>query len=429
MDDFYKKIKGAVEGIPEQGPTDTNWKSFDTYRGKRNNPQTTSFPWLMAGAIGVIALLLGSNIYWVNHSMTRANSLLSSTIHDTVYVTRVVENVELEKREIELQTTIRNIEAQLAANGQQAAEDRSSYRALQRRYAMQESELASLQKQFASRGGQFFKDASTVQQKQQNRWASSTALSADYSESTASLTGKNIDRSTLAFSALPSRSLVGVEYVPPKVIHPADIIWIRNDRPFNLLEAITPKSLSIGISGGGQAQFGGQIHEQGGSVGNVTLFTSFSRRLRGYAGLSLYKRHSELEDNPAYPNIPEVEVPEGQEVKETKVASTTIRVQAGFEYMLVTGTQWRPYFGLGYAQSLSNRDKFSFEVEGPQEEYYINPEGAVDQALWRQLAFTLGTDFNLSKGIDLRSAFTFQQGLTSMTPSTFGVFGGLYYHF
>lgn len=418
MDDFYNKIKRSVDDISESKPSQSDWSSFQSFRDEKDSTPTKSFPWLMASTLGLIALLLGSNIYWATRSTDQASILSSSIVHDTIYITKVVDN-----NSPDINNIIGTLEAQLQENQNSLANQSNRYRLLQSQFNSQNGMLNSLSTKFNQQESQL----SIFENAERKKLTSAPLETKNHNQS--KLADQAVDRSFLTLHNLPTLSSDLLTFSRNKFVHPSSIIWIKNEKPFNLLDAITPKSLSLNINAGYQQRIIKHHGKSGGSIYNARAITNFTSKIRGYIGVSLYNGKNELKDNHAYPNVPTIEVPEGAEIKEIKASTSTVGLNLGLEYMIYTGTKFRPHLGLGYAHSLSNKDNFSFELESPQGEYYITPEGSINQAQLRQMMFSLGTDYNLTSNLDLRSAVTYYQGISSTTPSFINITGGVYYHF
>ncbi len=418
MDDFYNKIKSSVDGISESKPTQSDWNSFQSFRDEKDSAPAKSFPWLMASTLGLIGLLLGSNIYWATRSVDQSSIVSSSAIHDTIYITKVIDNTSTE-----LNNTIGALEVQLEENEKALANQASKYRSLRSQFNSQNGMLTDLRAKFIQQDSQLSFYASA----EKNKLNKSLVQSRNPIQTT--LDPQSTNRSFLSLLNLPKLSSDWLAYNRAKVLHPSSFIWIKNEKPFNLLDAITPKSLSININAGLQRSIKDKYGNRSGSFYDIRATTIFTSKIRGYIGVTLYRGNSELEDNLSYPNVPDIIVPDDDKLKEVKVATSSIGLNVGLEYLIYTGTKLRPHLGLGYAQSLTNKDNFSFELESPLGEYYITPEGGINQSQLRQMILSLGTDYNLSANLDLRSAVTYYQGITSSTPSFINVTGGVYYHF
>lgn len=418
MDDFYNKIKSSVDGISEAKPSQSDWSSFQSFRDEKDSAPAKSFPWLMASTLGLIVLLLGSNTYWAARSMDQTSTVATSTIHDTIYITKVIDN-----NSTDINNTIEALEAQLQENQISLANQSSRFRSLQSQFNSQNGMLTSLRTKV------------NQQESQQSIFASAeksklnTTLLGNKKQIQPMLEPQIIDRSFLSFLDLPTLSREWLAYNTAKVLHPSTFTWVKNEKPFNLLDAITPKSVSLNINGGFQQGLEENYGNSGGSFYDIRATSIFTNNIRGYIGITNYCGRSEIEDDLSYPNLPAIVVPEGDELKEVKVSTASIGLNIGLEYLIHTRTKFRPHIGLGYAHSLSNKDNFSFELESPQGEYYLTQEEGINQAQLRQMIFSLGTDYNLSANLDLRSAVTYYQGLSTITPSFMNFTGGVYYHF
>ena len=422
MDDFYNKIKNSVDGIPEVKPSKNSWNSFQSFRDEKSASPIKPFPWLLVSTLGLIAMLLGSNIYWATRSFDQSIGLTSSSlasIHDTIYITKVIDNGSHE-----LINTIISLEADLQQSKLSFAAQNAKYRTLESQFFSRGSKLNDLQTKYEVQESKLSLFANA-----NDEWSRMEALSLDRNAKCDAFEIESADRDFASFMSLPRLSADELIFNRSEVLHPSNIIWIKNEKPFNLLEAITPKSLSLNINTGIQAGFGSRYDRSNGLFHELRAVTNFTKKMRGYLGVSLYKGHKDFKGDLNYPNMPFIVVPEGQELKEYKVAQSIVGLNIGLEYMIQTATKWRPHVGLGYAQSIMNKDHFSFELKSPQGEYYISPEGGVNQALLRQMLFSLGADYNFRSTIDFRSAVTFYQGLSSSAPSYINLTAGAYYHF
>lgn len=417
MDDFYKEIKKSVDGIPEVTSSKMDWDSFQSYRKEKNTAPAKPFPWLLASTLGLIALLVGTNIYWATRSSHQAESLTLSTIHDTIYITKVIEDINSD-----LSNNVAALESQLQKNEESSVMHNTKYKSLYSQFSAQSNLLLSLRTKFDQQESQLsffgFSEKSRM-----------NVLSTHANVLTPSNDNKGaMERPSLLalldLHTLPNKELA---YNRSKVLHPSSFIWIKNEKPFNLLEVMKPKSFSLNFNAGYQFSIRESDDNSVGAYYDLRATTIFTKNVRGYLGLSLFKGRSELENWTNYANIPMIVIPDDDNLKEVKVAKSSVGLNVGLEYMIYTSTRLRPHLGLGYAQSFTNKDKFSFEIESPLGEYYISPEGGINQAQLRQMIFSLGTDYNLSAGLDLRAAVTYYQGLSSN--SSINCTGGVYYHF
>ena len=344
MDDFYKNIKDSVEGLTPSTPSDKDWTRFQSYRDGRDQSSPKPFPWLLASTLGLITLLIGSNIFWASRSVdTSLVATSTSVIHDTIYITKVIDYTSAD-----LTSSIADLETQLALSQQVQSELSRNFNFLQSRYDAQIGTLNKLYTQLNQQDTQLSKWANL---------ASSTPSISPSKSSLESILSKNYNdskRSLISLSGLPFAFLDELDYNRGKLIHPSNIIWIKNEKPFNLLEAITPKSLSLNLNAGLHKGLSRNYSNGSGTMLELRASTIFTKHVRGFIGVTSYDSNLEVEDDMSYPNIPTISIPEGDELKETKVATSNTSLNIGLEYMLYTNSKFRPHFGLGYAQSISN---------------------------------------------------------------------------
>lgn len=73
MDDFFNRIKAAINKIPEVDSDDKKWEAFNRYRSIKTDDESQpiskkTWPWLPISIGGLIGLLLFSNIFWATKS-------------------------------------------------------------------------------------------------------------------------------------------------------------------------------------------------------------------------------------------------------------------------------------------------------------------------------------------------------------------------
>lgn len=426
MEDMYDKIRDKINNPPEMQATEQDWKSFQSYRSTKDGGSSKKTVWPY-WVVGSLLFLLGlSNLYWINKNSeyTAVNSSHSNTI-DTVYITKYVDDYDVKTvADIHSQKQLNNVTAELALIKSQYqnlkfALDNQKTRLTQLQISkdLLETKYGSLQKQWntnyatnqsllSERGKTFLENGQTIPFKFDNTVEERILLS---------IIGK-----------LPEVVLDQISYQRARLFHPSEIITIKNKRPFNLFEAITPKSFSINANMGyvfGPSEDGGK-----GFAGDLRATTLFSKSVRGYIGISHASIQSRIEDN--ITGVPYPMLPEGDEIEHTDEKLTQTSANIGLEYLLNIDGRWRPFVGFGYGKVLSNNSKYSFEIEASNgNEYYIAPEDRISLDRYDELIFTFGSDFNLSSRFDIRLGVNYTYALQNIHNSNFLLKGGAYYHF
>ena len=228
---------------------------------------------------------------------------------------------------------------------------------------------------------------------------------------------------------LPTIELQNITYHSKALIHPSSIIIIKNEKPFSLLDAITPKTLSI--NGNVAYAFNPSIDSYTGLAFDLRATTLFTNAVRGYAGFTHANSQSRIgENNTTNPNVTYPMIPEGDKIEHSDEELSQLSINVGLEYLLNLEGRWRPYAGLGYGRVIINSAKYKFEVKTAMgNEYYIAPEENLSLGNYNQMIFTLGTDFNLSSRIDMRLGLNYTHALQGAYNSNLFLKGGAYYHF
>lgn len=427
MDDLYKKIKNTIDDFSDPKSSQYDWDSFQGYRKKKDGPKSKALPWLLISTMAVLALLLGSNIFWATRYDNLTNVLNAeslehiTTIHDTIYITKINEKSNLINNK-----TVKDLHSKLAKSQRDLLNSNLNYNTLQSQYTAQRLAFTGLQSNNNNHISQLtnLEDLIPLNESQglvENENEEFYGL--NNSQST-------FDKRNLAhFDLIPTLSTNNLKKDKERIWIPTENIWIKNKKTTNLLNIITPKSLSINLNTGFQTSINNLYGLNSGRIHNLSVFSFFNRHVRGMVGVSLYRGVGEIDGKTLYPNVPSIVVPEGESIKELKITSTVVGLNIGLEYMIYTSTKWRPYIGLGYTTSFVNQDNFSFEIATPKGEYYITPYDKAKQDPFSHVSLSIGSDQNLNKRIDLRYGVNYYQGLSYSSSSYLNVFGGVYYHF
>ena len=403
--------------------TDKDWASFRNHRkAKDGGSKKVIWPYL---ALAFFFLsLIASNAFWImkDNNVQRVNNHSDSAI-DTVYITKYIETsngISVSKKET---TRLANLTKDLELITNQ-------YQNLQHRLNNQSVQLSELQ---------FYNDG--MEDKYAtlyNQWSRTHTLAIEKQD----LFNENSTVRNPVFETkleerlfveiigkLPSLPFQNIAYHSNAQIYPSRIFIVKNEKPFNLLDAITPKSFSI--NGNVAYAFYGTKNNYTGLGFDLRATTLFSNSVRGYTGFTFMNGQSRLEDDGmTNPVVPYPMLIEGDRIEHSDKILSQLSVNVGLEYLCNLEGRWRPYAGLGYGRILSNTTKYKFEIKTSNgSEYYIAPEGRFTQKNFNQMILTLGTDFNVSNRIDMRLGLNYAHALTDRNNSTFLLKGGAYYHF
>lgn len=420
---MYDKIRDKINNPPEVQTTEQDWNNFQNYRRNRDvasNPKPIWPYWV----VGSLLLLLGiSNGYWISKDGGHSVENSSHSI-DTVYITKYIDSAEKNIADNKSQEQLDIVTAELALINSQYQkliytlnDQDTKLSQLQRSKYLLESKYGSLQKQWNT------KYAAIKSIKPKKGKFSTENEQLDLLEFD-NVVEKRLFNSIVG--ELPRVVLDPLSFQRVRVYHPSEIITVENKRPFNLLEALTPKTLSINANLG--YVFGPSEDGASGFADDLRATTLFSKSFRGYIGLSHVSAQSRIEDNVV--GVPYPILPEGDEIEHSDEQLTQFSMNIGLEYLLNNGGRWRPFAGLGYGRVLSNTANYSFEIESSNgNEYYIAPEDKISLGGFDQLIFTLGTDFNLASRFDIRLGVNYAHALQNKYNSNFLLKGGVYYHF
>lgn len=417
MDDFYENIKKSVEELSEDKSSTAAWSSFQSYRAAKTAPPPKAFPWLLAATIALILLLLGSNVYWANKSVSSISEQNTTIIHDTIYITETTEkpNQQLENIILALQSQLEGTQKALAVYDHR-------YQVLQTQFAAADHYLSGPPSTLYTERSQLslLSPPSFLSISPQSKEETITAVTEnELGDRPRLLTCPSIP--TLWFGEL-------VLHQPPPV-QLEDVIWSETKKRFNLLASITPKSFSLNANAGIRAHLTGNSKSSLGPYLDLNASTLIGEKIRGRLGLYVFRGQNEINGEADYPGTPTISVPNDEEIKEIKINTTSLGLQFGLDYLIHTVSNWSPYLGFGYAHSISNKDKFAFEINSPQGEYYISPEYAISQTNISQLLLSFGADYQLNATLDATAGIAYYLGLSPEKTASLNLTGGLYYRF
>ncbi len=423
MEDIYGKIRDKMNNPSEVKATDQDWENFMNHRQAKDGGNSNKAIWPYWAVASLLLLLGATNIYWMTKN-DNTNEINVTNIEsvDTVYITKYIENPNTNSTSDQETTQLADLTNDLASITNQ-------YQNLRYRLNNQSAKITQL---LSYNDGLESKYA--LLQNQWNNQTNSTRLEDlvknNRTQNAPVFENKLEERIFLnIIGQLPSRELQNIAYYSNALIHPSSIIIIKNEKPFNLLDAITPKTLSINANAA--FALNPSIDSYKGLALDLRATTFFSHNLRGYAGFSFLSSEAKLEaDHISNPNVPYPMIPEGDNIEHSDEKLSQLSINLGMEYLLNPKGKWRPYAGLGYGRVLRNSAKYSFEIKtATGNEYYIAPEEDFSLGNYNQMILTIGTDFNLSSRIDMRLGLNYTYALQAAYNSSFFLKAGAYYHF
>ncbi|MFT4534602.1 MAG: hypothetical protein ACJA1A_001445 [Saprospiraceae bacterium] len=424
MDDIYGKIRDKMNDPSEVKTTDQDWGNFLKHRQSKDGGSSNKVIWPFWAAVASLLLLLGvSNIYWMTKD-SNTNSIMATNIEsvDTIYITKYVENSN--------STSTIDQDAQLENLTNNIASITYQYQNLRSRLNNQSVKLIQLQ----SYNNGLESKYTILQNRLNNNKTTSSGLE-DLGKSNgtknSSVLGNELEERILLniIGQLPTLKHRNIDYHSKAILHPSSIIVIKNERPFNLLDAMTPKSFSINANVA--YAFNPSIDSYDGLAWDIRATTLFSNSLRGFAGFTILSSQARLsDDHISNPNVPFPMIPEGDNIEHSDEKLSELSINVGLEYLLNPNGRWRPFAGLGYGRVVRNSAKYSFEIEtATGNEYYIAPEENFLLGNYNQLMLSIGTDINLYNRLDMRLDLNYTYALQDAYNSSFLLKAGAYFHF
>ncbi|MDB4438649.1 hypothetical protein N9176_00215 [bacterium] len=435
MDDFFNRIKAAINKIPEVDSDDKKWEAFNRYRSIKTDDESQpiskkTWPWLPISIGGLIGLLLFSNIFWGYKVINQHSNNMTTVVHDTVYITKNIDSKPLSSN------------ADLNNNIERNINNKNDYSSLEKKYneliKKYETSLNLVaQMQLKTEQNYIRNDKLNLADLYQN-----DNINKNKSDNIAS-EFKNIkdpisfhdnnfnDYNTIEKVAIINKLQIKFLSIEPNSINLNTYSPIRLDNKNNnsFLEIIRPKSLSIFSQIGLHFENGDGIGYTMGNHYGVGLTTLFSNHIRGKLIVSYSKSISELEDIMSIPSeFPQVVVPEGALIDELELTSTYYDASIGFDYLFKTIFLFRPYVGLNYnnsRQQYTNLD-YKFIFENARLEILGEDSSVITN---HHLGLNLGSDINLTHNFDAFINFTYTHKLSGNINSVIRLNTGLQYHF
>lgn len=429
MKDIYSEIRDKMNNSLNIKATEKNWNSFLAHRESRDVIPSKKAVWPY-WTIGLLLLLFGlSNGYWMFKNSSndiQYDNLISST--DTIYITKYVDKIDT--------TSTNDLEPSLDGGNvkKELAIIKNKYFALKSQIEDQKTRFSQLH--VNNQGLEHrFRDLQNQLYTINTNSSVSIVRNLNFEpkvlkENIPSFDSKLEERLFYTvLGQLPRLGLDMIEGNQRRVIHPASIIVIKNKKPFNLIEAITPKSLSINSNIGYVINPSSDDYK--GLAFDFRATSLFSSQLRGFAGLTFIESKLGLDENDSTnPNIPYPMLSVEDRIEHANQITSQLSFTLGMEYLLNLDNRWRPFAGVCYGRVFMNSAKYSFEIyDANGNEYYITPESKNALGSYNQIIFTLGTDFNISNRIDMRLGVNYTHSLQNKFNSIFFLKAGAYYHF
>jgi hypothetical protein len=423
MEDIYGKIRDKMNNASEVKATDQDWENFLNHRQSKDGDNSNKVIWPYWAVASLLFLLGATNIYWLTMD-SNTNRIIATNIEsvDTVYITKYIENPNIN-------SIIAQERAQLVDLTNDLASITSQYQNLRNRLNNQSAKITQLQ----SYNDRLESKYALFQNQRNDQTTSSLQhdpTQSNSSQDTPVFDSKLEERIFLhIIGQLPMIKHQNIAHHTNAVVHPSQIIVIKNEKPFDLVNAITPKTLSMNANAA--FAFNPSIDNYTGLAMDIRVATLFSKNLRGYTGFSFLSSSARINENHiSNPNVPYPIIQEGDNIEHSDEKLSQLSINGGLEYLLNPKGKWRPYAGLGFGRVLRNAASYNFEIEtATGNEYYIATEEEFTLGNYNQMIFTLGTDFNISSQIDMRLGLNYTYALQDAYNSSFFLKAGAYYHF
>ncbi len=424
MEDIYDKIRDKVNNPSEVKATDKEWNSFLAHREAREVIPSKKAVWPY-WAIGSLLILFGlSNAYWM---MSATDGQLVGSkrneIVDTVYITKYVDRETTVKNDQEIISKA-DLKRDLVQMTNQYTKLQSSLHKMSFKLTQLESSNIVLESKYAT----FYNQEKIFEKLNESNLLDNIYNSRDIESPVINQQlGERLTLNTLY--RLPILDYQNIEYLSRAPLHSSSITLIKNERKFNLLNAITPKSLSI--NGNAAYVINPKDSNLKGIGFELRATTFFSNVVRGYFGFSLLKNKSRLDDvGMTIPDVPYPQLAEGDVIEHSDEIISKLSLNIGIEYLLNLESRWRPFAGVGYGRVVRNIKKYQFEIKSTDgSEYYIDPERGISLENYNQIILSLGTDFNLSSKIEMRLGLEYISPLNNFNHPGIWLKGGGYYNF
>ncbi len=425
MNKLFEHIKASFENqaLPEK--PDNAWENFLKYKEKRDNK--TIFPWTKIFLLTLLALLIGSNLFWALHTTNRmALDRKTIMVRDTLYLKN---QTSIAGREQNQNPQNAEILVKLDKLQDKLEEFKQKYLNLQ---SFISSHINDNTRSFTSRHIALEHAKDRLQKIQQS--FNSTPLSGFVypAESSSTLAPSTVKQEQLDIPGTITSYLRSPAYTRGYSIGRPYYYILQNRyhkaESMGWMARLRQQPVYLAAHSGVYGIYDPRLSVSSGVGVGLAIHSVFAKQIRASLGVDFMITKGHVEDHEKFAQLPPIFIPDGGVIKEVYYDANMSSFNLSLDYLFPVYWKLRPYAGLSYYYNAFRNNELRYECINRSQEFYQLVDSPNLDYLHQALGIRLGTDINISDAIDAYLHTSFQLNKAQKWGFAFQINPGLYYY-